>query len=235
MMMKALLFSALMMGPCLGQKDRRAMQEDLDSSPDEQAPADKTPPTPNPTPAGPAANIQMTISGQASDYTTSYFDTTFFPQVRTATGLDASIQIVLKAWYDGSVVVDFGLFGANAAALAAARDNIVAQANNPASALRAAIPGLQGAVSTDPVVVAVHHDDGLSDGEIAGIVIGCLTGVAIIAVIVYFLVCKEDEPHGAPSTVDAPYGGGNDGGDLQKPENEDEMAQKPAGTEDAQV
>jgi len=219
MMMKALLLSALVLGPCVGSEDL------TDNSPSDSTPEEATPP-----PAGPFSQVQMVINGNAADYNSTYFTTTFFSQIKTATSSPA-LTYVLNNFYDGSVIVLFSLYGADAATLQAFAAEIVRQSNDPASALRALLSIIQGATVVSPVAVLPRgDDDGLSDGAIAGIVIGCLVFVVIVVVLVYCLACKNDEPQGQPPP-DAPYGG-NDDEEMENkrpasPVDEEELENKP--------
>jgi len=226
-MMKLLLLSAMVVGPCVGLEDL------TDNSPSDSTPEEATPP-----PAGPSSQVQMVINGNAADYNSTYFTTTFFSQIKTATSSPA-LTYVLNNFYDGSVIVLFSLYGADAATLQAFAGEIVRQSNDPASALRAILSIIQGATVVTPVAVPRGDDDGLSDGAIAGIVIGCVVFVVIVVVLVYCLACKNDEPQGQPPP-DAPYGG-NDDEEMENkrpasPVDEEELENKPPkASEDEEV
>jgi len=219
-MMKAVLLSAMVFGPCLGAVDRSRLAEDLEAGP-EDAPQEATPPPSNPPSAGaqPGTQVQMTLSGNPSDYASTYWDQTFFPAIKVAIN-NQDVQFNLNSVVDGSVIVLFTLFAANLplATLQGLAAEIVRQANDPNSPLRTGTLSntVLGAVLANPVVpyipVPTNDDDGLSDGAIAGIVVGTIVGVALIVVVVYFVACKGEERTGGPppAAPDAPYGDGQD-------------------------
>jgi len=228
-MMKMLLLSAMVVVPCLANQGRFA--EDLDDSAPNEAPVD--------VPTSFGSKIQMTLSGNLASgvYTDAYFTNTFFPGIKTSLNLANTVTFVLNDKRDGSVIVDFTIFDPTiqAAVLQGLAAEIVRQANDPNSALRTN-PLFQNII-TGAVLLTVlpptpthADDDGLSDGAIAGIVIGCLVGVAIIVVLVYCVACKDDESQGG-TAVAAPYGD-----EPQKVEEKPdaELAEKPK-DEDAEV
>jgi len=210
-MMKALLLSAMVFGPCLGSVQRFA--EDLEAGP-EDAPQE------TPVVSQPGTQVQMTLSGSTTDYATTYWDQTFFPAIKVAIN-NQDVQFNLNSVVDGSVIVLFTLYAANLplATLQGLAAEIVRQANDPNSALRTGVLAntVLGAIIANPDLVPVPvptgGDDGLSGGALAGIVIGCLVGVSIIVVVIYFVACgPSDESTGAPPPTQpaAPYGDGQD-------------------------
>lgn len=137
-------------------------------------------------------DVSLILSGVLGDYNNTYFTDTFVPGVRTAANISNDIVITFKRFRAGSVIVDLGFTGASATAVAAAANTVVTQANTAGSNLLQAFPFVTGAVApSPPIVPPPGGDDGLSGGAIAGIVIGVLVGLTLIAVGVWYFCCKD--------------------------------------------
>jgi len=175
MMSGPLLFALALVVPCAAEAaDRTA---DLL----EDAPTEDT-----------SSDVSLKLSGDVSDYNTTYYTDTFIPGVRTAAAIPSDITITYKSASPGSVIVVLTFIGTNPTTVAAAVNTVVTQANTPGSALLIAFPFVTGAVVPNPIIVTpAPGDDGLSGGAIAGIVIGVLVGLTLIAVGVWYFCCKD--------------------------------------------
>jgi len=224
-MMKALLLSAMVFGPCLGSSSKERHAEDLEAGP-EEAPEDSIPV------AQPGTQVSMTVSGRVENYAADYWTTTFFNGIRAATNAGPNVQFYFNSATEGSVIVLFTLHGAELATLQTLAQEIVRQANDPNSPLRTVhLTNVLGAVVANPHVVTIvprGDDDGLSDGAIAGIVVGSLVFVVGVAVLIYCFACKEDESAGgqADSKPSGPYGIGADA-EVENQDQEQVMEAKP--------
>jgi len=87
-------------------------------------------------------------------------------------------------------------------ALKAAIQSIITSEYPSLSPAFAATPSVMASISDTLAASCGGGDDGLSGGDIAGIVIGSVFGFALIAAIVY-LACRSPAPNGDASTSDA--------------------------------
>jgi len=235
-MMKQLLFFGLVVGPCLAAQDRFA--EDLDeASPSEVAPADKTPvvDTSYPTVAGNGnGQVESTLlfAGDVSQYTDAYVNTQVIPAVQLSSGYTSDqLNIALKgvraapsttsrsagalaSGVEITLLYTALIQGFSLQQLQAVAQVIVAQANNPASPLRAALPQLTGAL---PIILytasPIPDGDKLSDGALAGIVVASVVVGIGLLVAIYCAVKSDAEAERASKAEQAavPYGAEADG------------------------
>lgn len=241
-MMKQMLLMALVVGPCVGDgaSDRTASSEDL--TPEEAPVGDVVPVVPVPVPVpgggsatqnptrGPVAGIQTTsvllFEGSIDQYTDAYVNEQVIPTVRTASGLRPDeVAIQLASVRPGSVQITLLyialLQGVSLAQLQAAAQAVVAQALNPNSPLRAALPLLSGAL---PLILYTHSPvesgDKLSDGAVAGIVIASIVVGVGLLVAVYCVI--KNQAQSPPEQAAEPYGG-EEGDELPEKQKEEEV------------
>eukprot|EP00756_Hemistasia_phaeocysticola_P011575 Hpha_TRINITY_DN15131_c4_g4::TRINITY_DN15131_c4_g4_i1::g.128179::m.128179 len=179
----AMMSLAMLLGLAVAQPTVSPTTRQPTRSPttDDEAPEEGLVTTSSPTVLS-GERVSLLMSGDIATYTDNYFRVTLPATIRTALNVPASVAIVLENYRAGSVVVNMRVSGSGASSVANQINN---QANTPGSALRNSLPQLLGTYN------APSGDDGLSDGAIAGIVIGTLVGVAIIGALLWFFCLKE--------------------------------------------
>eukprot|EP01064_Diplonema_japonicum_P004740 TRINITY_DN13107_c0_g1_i2.p1 TRINITY_DN13107_c0_g1~~TRINITY_DN13107_c0_g1_i2.p1 ORF type:complete len:767 (+),score=122.22 TRINITY_DN13107_c0_g1_i2:71-2371(+) len=146
-----------------------------------------------------SSTVEVTIVVHRSKRVLMTFDTTIdtfniasvVAKIRTALIVDSNVDVVVYNIREGSVLVDlaFETSSNSKARVDQLADTLVQSGNDPSSALRNAEPTLQ---STQFVgETSGGGDDGLSEGEIAAIIVSAILIVVVILITVWLLCFRK--------------------------------------------